>query len=131
MASRMTFDEAKEQLRFHCSTDRRVDDPRWAAGFLSSLGAYNGLKREVMEDVRRCFAAVRDHLGSAPSIDREVINSLWGIVHFGRAWAIEPDGMLQRNQLISDADAAELKVWLEELSYDIASVLDSGHENDA
>lgn len=127
----MTFDEAKERLGFHCGSDPRIEDPRWAAGFLSSLKPYSGLRRDVMNDVRACFDVVKGHLASAPEIDRNVISSLWGIVHFGRAWAIDPDGMLQRNNLITSEDAEELETWLNELSYDIAEVLDGAAENDA
>jgi hypothetical protein len=120
----ITLAEAREQLAFHCGTDPRVDDPRWKIGFLSTLRPYAGLRKDVLDDVDRCVDAVAEHLCNADSLDREIINSLWGIVHFGRAWALDDDGMLKRNRLITDEDAAYLANWLNELSFRVAMLLD-------
>lgn len=126
----MNFDEAKERLAFHCGSDPRIQDPRYTEGFLSTLRPYSELRRDVMDDVRACFKVVREHLADSPSLDRDLVNSLWGIVHFGRAWAIDPDGMLKRNNLISEHDSKELECWLNDLSHDIAMELD-GNGSDA
>jgi hypothetical protein len=104
----MTFEEAVEQLSFHCGANTNTDDPRWKAGFLPMLRPYRGLRKDVYENLVECLAAVEEHLKEAPLLDRRVINSLWAICHYARAWGLDPDGMLRRNDLISDQDQARL-----------------------
>lgn len=120
----MTFDDAKISLSFHCGANPNIDDPRWEAGFLQMLRHYRGLKRETYQSLIDCVEAVADHLKTAPTLDRSVVNSLWGICHFSRVWAIEPEGMLQRNRLISPEDVQQLKEWIDDLSFRISMWLD-------
>ena len=123
----MDYASAVEQLTFHCGTNPDIDDPRWAAGFLQSLRPYRGqLDTDAMDDVLACVDAVADHLTTADSLDRTVINSLWGINHYARSWALHPDGMLRRNGLISDADRQYLSDWLDDFADRIAMMLDGG-----
>lgn len=125
----MEFDVAAEQLRFHCGTHPDTDDPRWAAGFLQSLRPYSGrLNQDAMERVLECVDAVADHLRTSPTLDRSVINSLWGIVTYTHAWALHPDGMLQSNNLITKADSAVLSNWIDDISRRVALMLDSGYD---
>ena len=123
---KLSFSEAVERLQFHSGSHPDVDDPRWAAGFLQTLQPYRGfLDREAWDDVLHCVDAVEEHLRSAPKIDRRVINSLWGICHFARAWAIHPDGMLPRNRLITTTDSEKLATWIDDLSDRVAMLLDT------
>jgi hypothetical protein len=124
----MRFDEAREALGFHCGRDPRVDDPRWRDGLLSTLRPYQGLRPDIMANVDECIDAVADHLCTAPNLDRDVVNSLWGIVHFARAWALHDDGMLKRNGLITADDARTIADWVDALSYRIAMMLDGGSD---
>lgn len=120
----MTFDEAREQLGFHCGRDLRIDDPRWRNGILATLRPYAGLRRDAMTNVDRCVDIVADHLRHAATLDRGVMNSLWGIVHLTRAWALHPDGMLKQNGLITEEDAHTLEEWVDALSYRVMMLLD-------
>jgi hypothetical protein len=123
----MTFDEAKEGLRFHCGSHPDVEDPRWEQGFLQSLRPYRGLDQAAYEDLTACIEAVSDHLQNSGALDRDVINSLWGICHFARAWAIAEDGMLRQNALITPADQEKLDGWITSISYQIAMWLDGNN----
>jgi len=125
----MTLDAAREQLGFHSGADPRIDDPRWENGHLSTLRPYRGLRPDVMANVMECVDSIAEHLRDAAELDRHIVSSLWGIVHFTRAWALHPEGMLKRNRLITAEDAATLEEWLSTLSYRIALLLDgSGDE---
>ena len=96
-------------------------------GFLQSLRPYRGhLDAAAMNDVLNCVSAVAEHLKTADTLDRAVVNSLWGINHWARSWALHPDGMLRRNGLISDADRQTLSDWLDDLAERIAFMLDGG-----
>ena len=123
----MNYESAIEELSFHCGSNTDIDDPRWEAGFLQSLRPYRGsLDKAAMDHVTQCVDAVAEHLKTAVKLDRAVINSLWGIVTYGRAWAIHPEGMLRRNNLISEDDIAMLSDWLDDLAERVAFMLDGG-----
>lgn len=120
----MTFDEAKERLRFHDGSHPDIENARWEQGFLQSLNPYRGLDEAAYHDLAECVDAVSDHLQHADSLDRDVINSLWGICHFSRAWALAEDGPLRRNNLIMPADREKLDGWITSISHQIAMWLD-------
>ncbi len=50
--------------------------------------------------------------------------------HLSRAWAIEEDGMLRRNNLISKEQVALLSEWIDCISYAVM-VLFEGNEDEA
>jgi hypothetical protein len=123
----MDFDTAVEQLTFHCGSNPNTEDPRWRRGFLQTLRPYRGtLDYEAWDNVLECVDAVAPHLMTSDSIDRSVMNSLWGILYFARCWALHPDGMLPRNKLITSQDQVVLAKWLDELAERIAFMLDAG-----
>lgn len=49
----------------------------------------------------------------SPRVDRKIIEAVWSICMFGRAWGLHPDGMLQRNKLITAADTDPLETWVD------------------
>lgn len=120
----MTFEEARERLRFHCGSHPDIEDPRWEQRFLQSLRPYRGLDEVAYHDLNACVDAVSDHLQNSGTLDRDVINSLWGICHFARAWALAEDGVLRRNNLITPADQEKLDGWITSISYRVAMWLD-------
>ncbi|MCA9193018.1 MAG: hypothetical protein KDB03_14685 [Planctomycetales bacterium] len=123
----MEFETAIERLSFHSGTNPATDDPRWDNGFLQSLRPYSGkLNEDAWNDLLECLEAVSDHLTHAPTLDRRLMNSLWGICHLARAWGVHEDGMLMRNRLITPADRLKLDDWLCTLSDRIAMMLDTG-----
>jgi hypothetical protein len=84
------------------------------------------LNLHAWNSVLECVDAVSTHLKTASAIDRSVVNSLWGILHYSRSWALHPDGMLPRNNLITKEDQETLSEWLDELAERIAFMLDGG-----
>ena len=91
----MTFEEARERLRFHDGSHPDIEDPRWERGFLQSLRPYRGLDEAAYLDLTACVEAVSDHLQHSGTLDRDVINSLWGICHPGvgacRGWDVRAE----------------------------------------
>ena len=121
----MDYDTAVEQLTFHSGSNPNTEDLRWKQGFLQTLRVYRGtLDHDAWKSVLDCVDAVSTHLKAAPMLDRSVVNSLWGILHYSRSWALHPDGMLQRNNLITTEDQETLMNWLDELGERIAFLLD-------
>jgi hypothetical protein len=118
---------AKELLLLHSfSHPDSATDGRAETGFLGSLRPYQG--HLIDENFREVMGALRV-LGpelSSPALDREVIAALWAICHLGRAWGVEPEGMLRRNKLISDDDVKKLDDWIEAISWAVFCLLDGG-----
>jgi hypothetical protein len=89
-----------------------------------SLRPYRGLDETAYRDLAACIDAVSDHLQHSGMLDRDVINSLWGICPFARGWALAEDGMLRRNKLINPADQEKVDGWITSISHRIAMWLD-------
>ena len=68
----MTFEQAVEQLSFHCGSNPNINDPRWEAGFLQTLRPYRGLRKDVYENLLQCLATVEEHLKRSPQLDRRI-----------------------------------------------------------
>jgi len=120
----MTPDEAIEELTFHCGSNPNIDDPRWGRGFLSMLRPYKGLHQETYDHLIQCVRTLAPQLARDDCVDRRVVSSLWGICHLARSWGLHPQGMLRRNQLITEEDQERLERWIEALSYDLMMLLD-------
>ncbi|MRX39257.1 hypothetical protein GJU43_08225 [Flavobacterium sp. LC2016-23] len=50
-------------------------------------------------------------------VDKRIISSVWGICHLGRMWALYPEGMLQRNNLLDEQQIAQIDDWITDISY--------------
>jgi hypothetical protein len=120
----MTCDEARERLRFHCGSHPDIENPRLEQGFLQSRSPYRGLEDTADHDLTACMDAVSDHLQHSGTLDRDIINSLWGNCHVARAWALAADGRLRQNNLITPADQEMLDGGLTSISHRIAMWLD-------
>lgn len=124
--------EAKTLVLCHAFALDDVDDPRMVNGFLGSLRPFRGqLDARNFHELMRCLRVLAPTLAQSPMVDRELLAALWSICHLGRAWALEPDGMLQRNQLLSDQQRATLSLWLGQLSYAVFALLDGSGEDEA
>ncbi|BDD03990.1 hypothetical protein [Aureibacter tunicatorum] len=125
----MTKKEAKEILKYHSFTHEDIDHPKSKRGFLGMLRPFTGeLIEENFHEVITAIKTISDELRTNEKIDREVIIALWGICHFTRNWAINPEGMLQRNGLIEKQQIKLLEVWIETISYATFSILE-GSDN--
>jgi hypothetical protein len=121
----MTAAEAKEALLLHAfSHPDSATDPRAEAGFLGSLRPFRGLNERNFVDVMAALRIVAPQLAGPGPLDRELVSALWGICHYALAWGVHPDGMLQRNKLITAADTDQLAGWVQEISYAVSMLLD-------
>lgn len=118
----MTPQDAAKRLIFH-------GNPQPGA-FLETLRPYRGLRVDVLDDVMACLRACAPLL-MAPDVPRELVSAVWGISYLARSWALEPDGMLRRNDLIADADRATLSGFLGRFDYAVTTLLEGGTEAEA
>lgn len=120
----MDYEDARDRLMFHAqSPDARYVGDR--PGFLAMLRPYRGLNEGNFREILECLEAVAESL-RGNSVDRELMNSLWGICHFGRAWGAEGAG-----QAVPAEDSATIAGWIDAISYLVASLLDGQDYEDA
>ncbi len=118
---RMNLHTARERILIHggCHPEASPED-----GFLGSLRPYRGLDADSYHDLMACLRALAPMLRASESLDRELANALFGIAHYVRAWALHPEGMLRRNDLIAGADRMVLEAWLDAYTHAVACLLD-------
>jgi hypothetical protein len=126
----VTKGEAKELLLYHSFIHENINHPKVENGFLGMLRPFKGKLIEAnFHEVIEAIKTLADELETENKVDKEIISALWGICHLGRAWAIHPDGMLRRNNLIKEAQIQKLEGWIEDISYATMMLLNgSGKE---
>lgn len=105
---------AKHLLLLH-SMQGPGDNPIVDSGFLGRLRPYTGLREENYTEVCQAIIAVAP-LFRENQVDREILNALWAICYYARAWGLEPNGMLRRNNLISDSNVSKLEKWVKAIN---------------
>ena len=105
----MELERAHHQLLGHAFLLEDLGDPAMKNSLCQSLRPYQGLRRDPCADVQTCVTAIASQL-QEPQLDRELIAALWTIGWTTRNWALHPEGMLGRNNLISPHDRA----WLDD-----------------
>ncbi len=115
---------AKELLLLHATQHPSIDHPTWRGGFLGSLRPYTGLNPMNYVEVIACVRALAPTICESERVDRETLAAIWGICHSARAWALDPDGALRANGLITPEDRALLETWISQLSYTTMCLLE-------
>lgn len=121
----MTAEEAKKVLKYHSFTDEDINHPKMEKGFLGMLRPFMGeLIEENYHEVMEAIKTLAGEIGDQKQVDREVISAIWGICYLTRSWAIDKEGMLQRNDLITEKQIGQLEKWVESISYTTMMILD-------
>jgi hypothetical protein len=124
----MTHTEAYTLLLAHATIHPDENHPLHSTGFLAMLRPYKGLIEGNFHEVMQALRVVAPDLQNGTSIDRNLVTALWGTCHYARAWALEPEGMLQRNHLIKAADQERLADWLNIISDTVSNLLEGAGE---
>lgn len=110
----MTYDEAIHLLLIHGSGtyDDSGEPIGLDDGFLTMLRPYRGLIEDNFHIVMEALLVVGERLYTAETVDRKLIESVWSTCSLMRFWGLHPDGMLQRNNLITADDTCRLETWI-------------------
>lgn len=109
------FEEAKRQLLLHGSGAANcVDGPQFLKdGFVGSLRPYRGLQEKNFHVVMEALLTVGERFHQDRQVDQRLVHTVWSLCRYARVWGLHPDGMLRRNRLITDNDAARLELWVD------------------
>lgn len=120
----MSEKEAIEFLKHHSFTHEDINNPKSENGFLGMPRPFQGkLFEENFHELMNIIKVLKEHFNK-DNIDKDIISNFWSICHLSRAWGIEQNGMLRRNNLISDAQIELLADWIDCISYTIMNLLD-------
>jgi len=110
----MTYDEAKQRLLLHCggACDEAGESIELDHGFLAMLRPYRGLIESHFHIVMQSLLVVGERLHTAETVDRKLIEAIWSTCALMQYWGLHPDGMLQRNHLITPDDIKRLECWV-------------------
>lgn len=120
----MTKEEAIEELMYQSTQHKNIKSSRWENGFLGQLRPFGRvLYEENYHLIMKALKVLAPEL-EKDFVDRRIISAVWGICHFGRMWALYPEGMLQSNNLITPEQISQIDDWLCDISYAACSILD-------
>jgi hypothetical protein len=119
------YEEAVNLILMHGigRDDVPLDQALTQDGFLPSLRPYAGLREENFLQVLRAIIALAPHLAGRQVLERRLVSGLWELVQRARAWGLDPNGMIQRNKLMSAADTQRLWLWVTCLELAISRLL--------
>lgn len=124
----MTEEEAIELLRHHSFTHKNYSHPKSENGFLGMLRPFKGeLIESNFHELMSILKVLKDNFYKE-NIKRELVSSFWGICHLSKSWGIEKNGMLRRNNLITEKQVELLADWIDCLSYAIMNLLEGAGE---
>lgn len=120
----MNREEAVELLKKHAYAHDDLEDEKLTRGFLGMLRPFDGTLIEAnFHELMEILDVLADEL-EREMLDRSVISCLWSLCQYARAWALEPDGMLRRNELIADEQLRQMAEWVDIVSYAVATLLE-------
>ncbi|GGO04332.1 hypothetical protein [Saccharibacillus kuerlensis] len=127
----MNREQAVERLKKHAFLQEDTEDAEAQNGFLGMLRPFQGeLIEENFREVMEILDVLAEEL-EQDKLDRTILSCLWGICQYGRAWAVEPDGMLRSSELISDEQLKQMAQWIDMLSYAVTMLLEGGGREEA
>jgi hypothetical protein len=99
--------------------------------FIGCLRPFTGLREENFLRLMEAVIALRPHLAGQAVWERRLVEGLWGLTTTARLWGLDPDGMLQRNRLLSADDTARLQRWVRCIEMAVLKLLRGGDPAEA
>jgi hypothetical protein len=119
----MTPAEAKALILGQVAPDSGVGEP---SSLLGGLRPFRGiLPARCFHETMAALRVLAPSLSSSAAVDRELLSALWTLCHLLKCWALDPDGMLQSNALLTDDQVAKLNSWQNMLSYAVMILLET------
>src|SRR5215218_2088678 len=101
----MDYDEAVNLILMHGTgrDDVPLEEASLENGFLGCLRPFSGLREENFLQVMEAIIALKPHLAGAKAWELRLVEGLWELTKRARLWGLDPNGLLQRNHLLSES----------------------------
>jgi len=110
----MEYRDALNTILMHGVGRRDVplSDALHEHGFIGCLRPWSGLRDENYRDVMIAILSLRESLADADCWPTELVGGIMGITRMAHGWALDSNGMLQRNNLITTTELEKLRHWV-------------------
>ncbi|UNK21306.1 hypothetical protein MNQ98_17035 [Paenibacillus sp. N3/727] len=116
--------EALFLLKCHAFVHEDLEHEKMQHGFLGMLRPFRGeLDERNFHELMQIIEVLAEEF-EKPQVSRVIFSCFWSICQLARSWAIYPDGMLQRNRLISKEQVGQMEEWLDMISYAVMVLLE-------
>ncbi|MEL7498309.1 MAG: hypothetical protein AAFN77_11920 [Planctomycetota bacterium] len=121
----MKYYEALNTILLHGvgRSDVPLDEAIMDDGFIGCLRPWTGLRDENYRELMRAIVSLHDSLGGMDSWPKDLILALFGITRMTHCWALDDSGMLRRNNLVTDAEIAKLRGWIQRIESVVEQLL--------
>jgi hypothetical protein len=129
----MNYEEAVNVILMHGigRDDVPLEEALVKDGFLGCLRPFSGLREENFLQVLRAIIALKPHLAESKTWEHRLVAGLWGLTTTARLEGLDPDGLLQRNKLLSAEDTKRLLLWVRCIEMAVSKLLRDGDPADA
>jgi len=87
----MTPEEAKRLLQAHSGRDADTDPAKWESGFVyTHRSAPDDNHEATFLEIMECIRVLAPEIAASPTVDRELMAALWGLIYLPRVWAFNP-----------------------------------------
>jgi hypothetical protein len=122
----MNAHEAREALLLHSFSYPDLTHPKMVQGFLGSLRPYTGLRDENFREVMEAIRVLAPEFRTQDAVDKELISALWDICFQTWSIALQSEGALRRNELITQEEIEKLEGWLFDIFFSVSILLQGG-----
>lgn len=125
----MTETEAKTIILRQLAPDSCVGEP---STLLGGLRPFRGiLPSRCFRETMAALRVLAPSFSQTEVVDRELVSALWSLCHLMQCWALDPDGMLRANALLSDEQVRTIADWHNMLSYAVMILLEANNPEEA
>ena len=87
----MTPENAARLLQAHSGRDAETDPAKWEHGFVAvHRSAPDDDHDATFRELMACVRALAPRIAASPTVDRELMAALWGLIYLPRMWAFNP-----------------------------------------
>ena len=121
----MDYEEAVNLILMHGigRDDVPLEHAMIPGGFLDNLRPFTGLREENFLQVLEAIISLAPHLAGKDSLERRLVFGMWELIRRTELWGLDPNGMIQRNRLMSDDDTKRLRLWYRCLEMAVSKLL--------
>lgn len=110
----MKYRDALNTILMHGVGRRDVplSDALHEHGFVGCLRPWSGLRDQNYRELMLAILSLHESLAGSDCWPTELVAGIMGITRMAHSWALDSNGMLQRNHLITEPEIVKLRHWV-------------------